>query len=122
MKMITRLERESHRIVFNIIIAILAIGSVVLFHRNTLLTGIILILVSILGLFVWKSKITLAVFLFCAIAFGVAEIFVASFKIWTYAIPTSLGVPIWLFLLWGITGAFIYQTSKEIKKLGVKDE
>ncbi|MBT7706258.1 hypothetical protein HN747_02310 [archaeon] len=121
MRLIKKLERESWRILFNFLIAILAITSVILFHKNTILTTSLLIIFSIVGLLFWRSKLTLAIFIFCGLAFGIAEIFVSSFSVWTYVYSGSLKVPTWLFILWGITGAFIQQTSREIRKLGVKE-
>ena len=48
------------------------------------------------------------------------EMIAISYGVWNYAITNFVNIPFWLFLLWGESGAILYQASLEIKKLGVK--
>ena len=115
-----RLKQEWKNIIFNTIFAILTLLFVALFYRNIILTTILVKLVSIIGLVKWKSYITFTIFIFGALLGPVSEMFAIYFGAWSYYIPNLLSIPIWLFLVWGNTAAFLYQTALEIKKLGVK--
>jgi len=120
MKIEKKLKKEWKNILFNSIIAILTILLVVLLHKNSILLTILVCIVAITGLIRWKSKITLILFILGGIGFGVVEAIVTNYNVWRYTSPDAFGIPIWLFVIWGTTCAFIYQTALEIKKLGVK--
>jgi len=118
-----RLRREWKNIIFNCIFSIAIILIVILFYKNILLTIILEAIVVIIGLIKWKSKLTLAVFLFGAFWGAIAEMVVIyTSGALVYSLPNILNlIPAWLFIIWGAAAAFIFETANEIKSLGVKD-
>ena len=116
-----RLKQEQKNLFFNIIFVVLAITIVILFHENIPLTFALELILGIIGLLKWKSKRTLAIFIFAGLFGPTAEaIVIYKSQAWAYAFPTFVKlIPEWLFLVWANAGAFIYEMSKEIHKLGV---
>jgi hypothetical protein len=114
------LKREWKNILFNFLTIFLSLLIVILFFKKPLLTTLFLAAVAILGLLKWKSQLTLIIFLFFGIIFGIGEIIVSNYEVWTYGVKDLGSIPIWIFILWGNTATFIYQTIIEIKKMGVK--
>ena len=115
-----KLSREWKNIIFNIIFGILTLLFIVLFYNRILLTTFLLISLAVIGLFKWKSRLTFIIFIFGAIAGSIAEIIGTSNGVLTYSIPNISTIPLWLFILWGNTASFLYQTGIELKKLGIK--
>ena len=120
-KLSKKIKKEWENLLFNLIFVILAIVIIILFNSNTTLTTILEMILGIVGLIKWKSKRTLAIFIVAGIFGTIAEMIVIyTSQTWIYAFPTFMQlVPIWLFAVWANAGAFIYETSKEIHKLGV---
>jgi len=114
------IKKEWKNILFNVIFIILSLLIILLLAENEYLSSMLLIILAIVGFIKWKSRITFILFLFCGIFFGVGEIIIINYNLWAYTIKSVLKIPIWLFILWGNTGAFIFQTALEIKKLGLK--
>ncbi|MBR9702263.1 hypothetical protein GOV13_05075 [Candidatus Pacearchaeota archaeon] len=112
--------REWKNILFDIIIAALTIVIVIKFYENSILTTILVSIIAFIGLIKWKSKLTLILFIIGGLAFGIVEAIVTDYGVWRYNFPDVYGVPIWLFIIWGTTCAFIYQISVEIKRFGIK--
>ena len=56
-------------------------------------------------------------FIYFGLAGGVAEIVAVYFNVWHYQNPNFFGVPIWLFVLWGIAGIYL---GREYEKLAIK--
>jgi len=113
--------KSIRNIIFNLIITTLALMVVIYTYKTPITTTIILAILTVIGLIKWKSKLTLIIFILGGIFFPIAEMIASGFDVWQYSLPNVFGVPIWLFLLWGIASAFIYQTAIEIKRLGVKN-
>jgi len=120
MKIEKKLKKEWRNIIFNIIFASSTILVVVLFYKNIILTTIFESIISIIGLIKWKSKLTLAIYVFGAFFGTFSEMFCIKYEVWNYSISNLINIPLWLFLVWGNAAAFIYQTAVEIKSLGVK--
>jgi len=120
MVMIRKAKKEWKNILFNCIFAILALVFPILFYKNNLLATILLLTISIIGLLKWKSWITLILFIFGGIWGPISEIIAIQYGVWEYTLPNFFSVPIWLFILWGMAAAFLYQTALEFIKLGVK--
>jgi len=121
-KLEKRLKREWKNIIFNSIFTILTLLSVIFFFKNIILTTTLVGVIAIIGLIKWKSKLTIIIYIFGAILGAVSEIAVIKYSgAWTYAITNIFDIPVWLFLVWGNASAFIFETSKEIKRLGIKD-
>ena len=114
------IKKEWWNILFNCIFAALALLITILFYKNNLLGTILLLIISIIGLLKWKSWVTLIIFLFGALWGPISESIAIRAGVWEYAVPNFFNVPIWLFVLWGIAAAFLYQTALEFRKLGVK--
>jgi hypothetical protein len=75
----------------------------------------ILAIISLLGLYKWKNKETFVLFILAGISGAFAEVITIYFGVWAYTLPNIIGIPYWLFVLWGNAGMFIYQMSREIK-------
>jgi len=104
-------------IVFNIVFALACLASVCFLWENTILLTIILIIISVIGLYKWKTKETLILFFFCGLFGALAEVIAIHFGIWIYTLPSIIGIPYWLPVLWGDAAVFSYQTAIEIKNL-----
>ncbi len=117
-----RLRKEWKNILFNIVFGGLSILIVILTYENILLTTALLIILSIIALIKWRSKITIFVFIAGAIWGPISEMIAIAFGVWQYSFTNIINIPLWLFILWGFAAAAIYQTAIEIKKLGVKDD
>lgn len=120
--MIIKLKKEWKNILFNFVFAILSILIVIFFYKRIFLASILLLIVAIIGLIKWKSKITLAIFIFAGLFGTIAEMIVITYGVWIYSIKNIINVPLWLFILWGNAGAFMYQTAIEFKKIGIKEK
>jgi len=114
------IRKEWKNIIFNSIFAIFTLIFPIIFKKNILLTTLILLLVSIIGLVKWKSKITLSVFIFGAFFGAIVEMISINYNVWSYSYTNFINIPLWLFVVWGNASAFIYETANEFKKLGVK--
>jgi len=120
MKFWRKLGNEKNNILFNISFALFNIAVVVLFYRNIYLTTFLVLFSSVIALVKWRSLISLFVFIFGALFGSFSEVIVISYGAWTYSVTSFLNIHLWLFILWGGTVAFFYQTGKEVGRLGVK--
>lgn len=107
-------------ILFNMIFAILTFLVVILLYKNIILTTILLSIIAAIGLIKWKSKLTLVIFIVIGLLGTFAEMYAIDRGVWSYQIFNFKNIPIWLFIVWGNAGTFIYQTALEIKKFGIK--
>jgi hypothetical protein len=115
-----KIKKEWKNIIFNIIFAVLVLLIVIIFYKNILLTTLLELILAIIGLLKWKSKVTLIIFIFGGIFGGIAEIIAINYNVWNYSITNWMHIPFWLFFVWGNASSFIYQAAIEIKKLGIK--
>jgi hypothetical protein len=115
------IRKEWKNILFNLLFAFFAVLIPSLLYENIILTTTLLVLVSLIGLFKWKSKLSLAIFLFGAVWGPLSEMFAIHFGAWQYSTTNFYTIPIWLFIVWGDAAVFLFETAKEIKKLGVKE-
>lgn len=115
-----KIKQEWKNIIFNLIFAILSLLIVMIFYKTIWLTTILLIILSIIGLIRWKSNLTSVMFIFGALFGGAAEIFAITSGVCKYSVYNIINIPFWLFIIWGNAASFLYQTSLEIKKLGIK--
>jgi len=111
---------NTKNILLNLGFAFATFVVVLLFYKNILLTAGILAGIAIIGLVKWKSMRTLKIFIFAGIFGTLAEIVAIKIGIWDYNITGLMSVPLWLFIVWGNAGAFIYQIAKEIKERKIK--
>ncbi len=118
-KEIPKIKREWKNILFNTLFAALTLLAVVIFHKSIILTLCLVLVITLIGMLKWKSKLTLMLFIFGGILGAFSEVLTIKFGAWSYSITDFINIPIWLFAVWGNSAAFIYQTSREIKKLAL---
>jgi len=117
-KLRRKLQQEWKSLLFNLVFAFLTMLFVILFYEHILLASIFIGVLGVVGLIKWKSKLTLSIFILTAILGTLAEMYTVSKGVWSYAVADLINVPSWLFFVWGNAGAFIYQTTLGIKRLG----
>jgi hypothetical protein len=71
-----------------------------------LLTGLLLLL-SAFMILIRKNNEDLYLFIVVGILGAFAEVVAVLFGAWTYTVPSSVGVPYWLPLLWGLAALFL---------------
>ena len=113
-------SHEIRGLIFNGIFAVLSLVIVVIFYKNIALTTLLLSALAIIALLKWRNKNTLIIFIVGGILGTIAEIIGVSYGVWNYFVANFLGVPSWLFVLWGNVAIFIYRLSNEIKKIKMK--
>ena len=118
-KEIVKIKKEWKNILFNTVFAVLTLFFVIVFNKNIILTTILLSIIAIIALYIWKSKITLIIFIIGAVSGTLAEMIAINYNVWSYSFTNFINIPIWLFVVWGNASSFIYQTALEIKKLGI---
>ncbi len=106
--------------IFNILFVISNILIVAFFYKNLFLISVLLFLIGIIGLYHWKSKKTLILFILGGFTGAIAEMFCVHFGVWKYPVTDLGNIPIWLFIAWGNATALIYQGSKYIKGIRLK--
>ena len=120
MKIEKWLGKEWRNVLFNSAFGIASLVVVILFFENILLSSVLLGIIATIGLIKWRSKLTLVVFLVFSILFGIVEIIFVDSGAWQFGASNVGDIPFWLFILWGNAAAFIQQTVKEIRKLGIE--
>ena len=117
----TDLKRAVSNIAFNFGFAVVALTIIGLFHKNIALTTVLLSLLSVIGFTKWKSTLTVVSF-FVIAAFAIfIELFGVLFGVWSYTVPSSIGIPLWILVAWGIVASVTYQTTLELRRLGLKE-
>lgn len=117
-----RVEKEWKNISFNCIFGILTLVTVILLKEEIIISTFLLVILAIIGLIKWKSYLTLIIFFFGAIFGVISEMICIYFKVWSYTITNFYNIPLWLFIVGGNAAAFLFETAKEIKKLGFKEK
>ncbi|MEK6894569.1 MAG: hypothetical protein AABX10_03840 [Nanoarchaeota archaeon] len=105
------------RIIFHLIFPIVSLIIVSLFYHNIGLTSILLAVWSTIALVFWKSKTTLIIFIFSGLFGATLEIIAIKFGAWNYTNSNFQGIPTWLFILWGETGAYFHQLGLDVSKI-----
>lgn len=114
-------RKEWKNIIFNCIFAVIVVLIPSLLYKNIALTTVLLILVSAIALFKWKSKAAIVIFIFGALWGPISEMIAIHFGAWSYTLVNFYTIPIWLFFIWGDAAVFLFEMSKEVIKLGFKD-
>ena len=117
-KEIRRLKKETRNLFFNMVFGVFNLVAVSLFYKDILLTVAILGLLTVLLFVYYRSPILIAVFVFCTVFGAFSEIFSVGSGVWSYTLVDFFNIPLWLFLLWGNAGLFIYRTAIEFERLG----
>ncbi len=117
MTLLKKLFSERFNFVFNAFFAILTLAIPIILYRFIFLTTFLLSIVAIVGLYRWKSFTSSFIFIF-GLLFGVtSEIIAIHFGVWEYRFTNFFNVPLWLFIVWGNSAVFIYQTALEFTKI-----
>ncbi|MDE1824885.1 MAG: hypothetical protein KGH61_00130 [Candidatus Micrarchaeota archaeon] len=90
------------------------IGSVIAFYKNNLLVFALLSLGAAIELYLWHERKDVITFIAGAIVGPLSEIASVHFGVWSYANPSFLGIPIWLFPTWGFAILWGRRFVKEI--------
>ena len=116
------LSKEAKNLTFNIAFMVLAGIIVIVFHKNIVLTTVLELILAAIGLAKWKSKITTIIFVVGGILGPLSEaIVIYTSGAWSYMTPSILNlIPLWLFVIWADASAIVYETSKELKRMGFK--
>jgi len=75
---------------------------------------LVLIVMWLASLFFWHGKRDILVFVLGAIIGPLAEIILIRFGVWSYALPSFLGIPAWLIVGWGLAFLFINKFAVSI--------
>lgn len=119
-KILKKIKQEWKNIIFNTIFACLTLLFIILFYKKIYLAVVFISLLTIGALIKWKAKMNIMIFVFGAVIGVLSEMTAIYFGVWTYAFTNFYNIPFWVFLAWGNTALYIYQTTIELKKLGVK--
>jgi hypothetical protein len=79
-------------------------GSIVLLYKNNVLLWGVLLLEALAALRLWHEPHDVVFFLVIAVLGSVAEAIFVQFNVWRYANPTTLGVPLWFPVSFGLAG------------------
>ena len=74
------------------------------------------VLISILTLLKWHTKADLFSYVAAAVLGPLGEAVAVHYGAWTYA-KSSLVIPIWLPLLWGVAGSFLRRLTWTMTKM-----
>ena len=120
MNFVNKLLRDRFEILFNVCFVLAGLIVVIFFYDRIVLTSFLLIFITLIGLFKWRSFGSIFVFLFGALFGTLCEMIATSFGIWQYSVVSFFNIPFWLFILWGNTSLFLYRMGVEFGKLGIK--
>lgn len=98
-------------IALNCLFAVFTILPILFLRKESVFAVAFLAVLSLVALYYWDSRSTKIVFLVGFLSGVTAEAIAISFGVWRYARPDVLGVPFWLFLVWGNAAVFIYRAG-----------
>lgn len=101
------MKKETKRFIATCLLALLTLLIPIFFGTNQVLSVWLLALVGLLMLGVeWRLE---NVIFYAALLLSgpIAEISAIYFGIWFYRDPVFMGIPLWLFLVWGNAGLYI---------------
>ena len=104
-------------LLFNSAFGALTLAIILLAHSQIWLATALLAIVAITGLYYWKSKTTTAIFFLGGALCALAETTAINAGVWSYSNSNLLGAPIWIYIVWGNSSAFIYQTALGLREL-----
>ncbi len=92
--------------------AIVAITLVSLLWSKPFLLLVVILVVSALTLLQKKEMRELKLFIVISLGGAFAETVAIYFGTWSYALPQFIGIPLWLFPIWGLAGVFIKRLAE----------
>lgn len=115
---VKKIKKEWKNIIFNLGFVALNMIFVILFYKNITLTTLLLLIIAIIGIIKWKSKITIMMFLFGGVVGAFLEMIAINYGVWAYSFVNIVNIPLWLIICWGNAAMFIYQMAIEFERLG----
>ena len=108
------MKRLLRAFLYSLLLAFISVVVVSLFWNKPFYLFIIICILSILMLTIWNNKEDFYLFIICGITGALAETIAIFFGAWTYSYSNFIGIPYWLFPLWGLAAVFIKKISLEI--------
>ncbi|VVB57937.1 Uncharacterised protein [Candidatus Anstonella stagnisolia] len=99
----------------------LSISSALLLWERPLLLAAELLALGTIRLMHRQSNSEIKLFIFCGIGGAATESALISLGAWKYAAPNIAGVPLWLPIMWGITGLCIIGRQHVMESAGKKE-
>ena len=94
--------------------------SISLFHSQSILLTILLIIYWMIGIKFWHKKHDFYFFVTGAIIGSIGEVVCIHFGAWQYTNPNLLGIPIWLPFAWGIFIMLIKRIAETFVRIEMK--
>jgi len=107
----TKIKKE---LLSELVLFVFAVFTIILFKGHNLMVIVLLIIGWILALQIWHTREDIMLFIVAGICGPIAEIIAIHYGIWQYAHPDFLGIPIWLFPLWGYASVFLNRFSNTL--------
>jgi len=107
----TKIKKE---LLSELVLFVFAVFTIILFKGHNLMVIVLLIIGWILALQIWHTREDIMLFVVAGICGAIAEIIAIHYGIWQYAHPDFLGIPIWLFPLWGYASVFLNRFSNTL--------
>lgn len=104
-------------IIKTILFPILTLSSVIILWNFNYLLTLVLFLIAVLWLYFNYEKNYILTFVICSLLGAFAEVVAIQFGVWQYSNPSFLGVPIWLFPLWGLASLTMMSINSTIREL-----
>lgn len=101
------MKHLSKAFLYSCILALFTVISVSLFWQSPVQLTLILFVISVVMLLISRDREDLLLYTAASFWGALSESLAVAFGAWTYPLPDILGIPIWLFLVWGIAGVFI---------------
>lgn len=96
---------------FELVLFAFAVLVVVVFWENNVNALLMLLVGWGIAIQIWHTKQDVMLFVVAAVCGPVAEMICIYVGVWQYANPDFLGIPIWLFPLWGFASVFLNRFS-----------
>lgn len=106
-----------NEIIKTILFSILTLSSVIILWNSDYLLTLVLFLIAVFWLYFNYEKNYILTFVICSILGAFAEVIAIQFGVWQYSNPSFLGIPIWLFPLWGLASLTMISINSTIKEL-----
>lgn len=110
-------KKDRKDTILELIVYFFCVGFVIIFWRNNLSVFALLLLLWLFALKFWHTREDIILFLYGGLVGIISEIACIYFGVWKYTNPSFFGVPIWLFLVWGLTVVSINRAARVIHHL-----
>ena len=108
------MKKEIKKFLYICVLVLFTLAIPSFLGSNQILSCILLFLVALLMLSTDWKKENLIFYFIIALTGPIVESIAIHFGLWTYSNPIVLGVPIWLFFVWGNAGFYITKLKEFI--------